>query len=441
MFKLFALLFSICIGAFAKDLQAGATSVELRAPDGIMMAGFGARTGMSKGVLDPLHAKILVLEGKDRAVALVTLDLIGVFPQAQLDAIRSRVKASAGIEDVIFSASHTHSGPALIDDVPEWQRAAERDIGAGIERAWQARKPARVGIGRGAVLIGHNRLFYMSDGKGKMLWRNESRIPTGPVDPTVMVLRVDNADGTPIAVLVNYACHAVVLGPENLQYSADWPGEMQHSVEAANPGAVCLFVQGAAGDINPYYDKTPLIENAVGSMRETGRAVGKEVLRILPTIQTRAAADADIRIAREVLDFPARWNKEKLLGSVNMQRLSEDSRMRIARATAGPYKAPVTTLLVGREFAFTGVPAEIFVDYQIDIRERVRDVPMIFGGYTNANLGYVPTIKGAVDGGYGASQLGAFLPVGAGNRMIDAAVIRFAYWTGKLQEKPAPSQP
>ena len=101
-----------------------------------------------------------------------------------------------------------------------------------------------------------------------------------------------------------------------------------------------------------------------------------------------------------------------------------------------PYKASVTRLLVGHVLTFTGVPAEILVDYQVDIGERVRDFPMVFGGYTNANLGYIPTINGAVDGGYAASQFGAFLPVGAGNCMFDAAVIRFAYWTGRLQEKP-----
>jgi hypothetical protein len=115
--------------------------------------------------------------------------------------------------------------------------------------------------------------------------------------------------------------------------------------------------------------------------------------------------------------------------------------MGIARATARAYKASATTLLVGHVLTFTGVPAEIFVDYQIDIRERIHDFPMVCGGYTKANLGYIPTIKRAVDGGYGASQLGASLPVGAANRMIDAAVIRFAYWTGRLQEKPAQEQP
>ena len=53
-----------------------------------------------------------------------------------------------------------------------------------------------------------------------------------------------------------------------------------------------------------------------------------------------------------------------------------------------------------------------------------------------AGAGQVITIKGAVDGGYGASQMGAMLEVGAGDRLIDRAVITLGYWTGKLKTKP-----
>jgi len=432
-------MMALALPAAAKDLQAGTATVELHPPAGMLMAGYSARTAVSTGVLDPLHAKVLVLEGRDRAVAIVTLDLSGVFPVAQLEQIRARAKA-AGIEDVIFNASHTHSGPYLTDPGPAWQAQAATDIAAGIERAWRSRHAARIGTGQGSVLIGHNRLYFMAGGTGKMLWRNETRIPTSPVDPTVMILRVDGEDGKPIAVLVNYACHSVVLGPENLQYSADWPGEMMRTVEAKYPGVVCLFMQGGAGNINPYYDKTPLLDNAVGLMRETGRTVGNEVLRVMPSIQTHALPDSSLQVARDTMKFPGRWDRQKLLNGVNLERLSFDSRTRLERASAPSYEGPVTTLLVGREFAFVGVPAEIFVDYQIDIRARVREFPIFFGGYTNGNLGYIPTIKAAVDGGYGASQLGSFLEVGAGNRMIDAAVIRLGYWTGKLKDRPAAAQ-
>jgi hypothetical protein len=431
-----AAIVAFCVAANAKELQAGAASVDLHPPLGSLMAGFGARVGVSQGTLDPLQAKVLVLDGAEHSVAIVTLDLVGVLPISQLDQIRRRVMSSTRIEDVIFNASHTHSGPMLNDDPPEWQAKAADDITAAIERAWNSRRPARIGVGTGSIRIGHNRLFYMREGKGEMLWRNETQIPTAPVDPTVMVLRVQSKNGAPIGLLVNYACHPVILGPENLQYSADYPGEMRRIVESAYPGVVCLFVQGGAGNINPFYDKTPLKEDAIAVMRESGGKLAQEVIKVTATIKPHDVLDTDLRIVRETIEFRARYDRDKVLAGLNLQKMSLSARQHVEAATRGPYEAPVTTLLLGREFAYVGVPCEIFVEFQINMRERVREVPIIFAGYTNANLGYVPTIKAAVDGGYGASSIGSYLEVGAGDRMINAAVIRLAAWTGKLRSMP-----
>jgi hypothetical protein len=70
------------------------------------------------------------------------------------------------------------------------------------------------------------------------------------VDPEFTLLRVEDMNGAPRALLVHYACHAVVLGSTSCLYSADYPGAMQAKVEGAIPGVQCMFVQGGAGDIN-----------------------------------------------------------------------------------------------------------------------------------------------------------------------------------------------
>jgi len=46
----------------------------------------------------------------------------------------------------------------------------------------------------------------------------------GPMDPQVTVVRVDGADGQPVAVRMNYGCHPTVMGHVNLELSADYPG-------------------------------------------------------------------------------------------------------------------------------------------------------------------------------------------------------------------------
>ena len=105
--------------------------------------------------------------------------------------------------------------------------------------------PCRLGFGQGEVRIGINRRERRADGQ-IILGQN----PSGPVDPRVAVLRIDGVDGSPLAAVLNYACHPVSLGSQCTEISADFPGMARRLVEEQT-GAMCLFLQGATGNINP----------------------------------------------------------------------------------------------------------------------------------------------------------------------------------------------
>jgi hypothetical protein len=82
--------------------------------------------------------------------------------------------------------------------------------------------------------------------------------------------------GNPIALLVNYACHPVIFGPDSLLYSADFPGVMTRVVENTITGKVlCFFLQGGAGDINPLFAVTPLTEGPWNYPRGPGPSLVK----------------------------------------------------------------------------------------------------------------------------------------------------------------------
>ena len=72
--------------------------------------------------------------------------------------------------------------------------------------------------------LSHNRRKYLPDGRVAMQWRNAEHEPTEPVDREYATIRLDRADGSTLAVLFNYACHPVVMGRDNYQYSADYVG-------------------------------------------------------------------------------------------------------------------------------------------------------------------------------------------------------------------------
>jgi hypothetical protein len=416
------------------QLKAGTDRVDITPPLGIQMAGYNSTGRPATGVLDPLYAQALVLDDGRHSIALVTLDLIFTLLDPEMDAIRARVRQSSGIEDVIFVASHTHSGPIFMNQ-PEWNRKAVDLVASAIDRAFQKRVAARVGSGWGQSQIGANRRYQPVEGPEVMFWRNATKSPTFPVDPTVGVIRVDRADGTPLAVLVSYACHPVIFGPDNRDYSADYPGEMRKTVEAAFPGSTCFFLQGGCGDINPYYDKTPLIEEGLRHMRETGRALGEEVNRVVRTITTRAAASPEIGLSVRKIQFDWRWDRAQTEKLFAAQPASQMGARPLARYPlwGDPPKLPVTTLVINRELAFVGMPAEPFVEFQMYLRAQSPLPATFFLGYCNGNINYVPTIHAATRGGYGADNTITRVEVGAGEEMIHRGLVDIYRLIGKMK--------
>jgi len=418
-------------------LKAGASTVDITPPLGYPMWGYSDRAGVSQRVHDPLLAKALVLGDGKQKLAIVGLDL-GRTPVRQgLGYIRERVQKNTGITNLLIVASHTHQGPVIERrDWPSqekpWVAEMEAKIAAAIEQADSRLEEARIAVAHGTVYLGHNRRVVRKDGTVLMLWRNEERIPTSPVDPDVGVIRVDDVSGKPIAILVCYTCHPVVLGPDNLGISADYPGVMMDIVER-ELGGTCIFLQGAAGDINPYMDKTPLDQNGLEEMRKVGEELAREVVRVARGMATKPCPNASIQLREDHFDFEPRWDQER---TEALQPLYEAYGKQVVDAYISQFRdltCSMPTAVINQELAFVGMPGEIFVDFQLDLKSRspIRDTFLL--GYCNGYLAYFPTIQAAAEGGYGADSQ-TFVEVGAGERMTDRAVINLYTFAGKLKQ-------
>src|SRR5262249_24496046 len=147
--------------------------------DRVVMWGYADRGGPATGTRDRLYAKVLLLDDGSVRLAWVTLDLGRPFGNESMKLVRDRVRKSAGVTQVCFSASHTHSGPAIDEfyaaNRPAWEPAALDKIATAIESAATKLAPANIGTGEGSVFIGHNRRQIQPDGKVKMLWRNATK--------------------------------------------------------------------------------------------------------------------------------------------------------------------------------------------------------------------------------------------------------------------------
>jgi len=239
------------------ELQAGTSALALPVEPGQPMMGYGTRTAPAAAQHDPLHARALYLRGRSDCL-IVSLDVCLIAP-AQADAVRARLERGTRVprERILVACIHTHAGPdtgiaALAAGKPAPAAAAallDTAVRAG-EAAVASAGAARLAHARAEARIGANRTR-----------------PDGPFDPELLVLRVDDARGAPLAVLYSYGCHPTALGPENLAWSADWPWAAGQRIADALPGANPIFLLGAHADVDPR-------TRGVKDLAETGKTSG-----------------------------------------------------------------------------------------------------------------------------------------------------------------------
>ncbi len=395
------------LAAAQAEYRAGVARVDITPPAGHPMGGYSARTHGATGLHDPLYATVLVVESGNNSLALVTCDLRS-FVSTRVGEL---AKQKFGIQNTLIDVSHTHSGPVTWELRSPWYTEAEDKMVAAIGEAKASMFGATLSLSTGRIYLGFNRR-KVADGRATMWWRNAEKLPSHPLDPTVNVLQVKDEQGKTRAVLVNYACHPSVLGPDNYDYSADYPGAMKRTIESAVPGATALFIQGGAGDINPYRDKEPVAGQGFQAVEEMGQALGKYVVSILARSKP---VTGPLRTTSEVLEVKNRWKPKETIPIGWM---------------AGAF---------GDSLCFAALPGEPFVEHQLTFRERAEcGSAMLFGySYSVGGVwaGYIPTILASVEGGYGADY-NTTVEVGTGERLINRAVVKLFVLRGLLKDLP-----
>jgi neutral ceramidase len=388
-------------------LRAGLGRVELSVPAGVELVGYPNREGPATGVRDPLHARALVLERDGARVALCALDLCYVMEDV-VAAARERV-AGRGLVPagaLLVAATHTHSGPYDADPAV-FPDGLDALIERAVARACERLEPARIGAGMG-TLHGHA--------------INRRRLED-PVDPALLVLRVDAVDGRPLGLVHAFGCHPVVLGPDNRRVSADWPGESSRLLEdALGDGAIALFLQGASGDVNPltagvrarlqegrvvvttlrddyYGPDTPAWafgDRCGGSdaeVEQLGRAVADEALRVHRGIATRSdGAVWTHQLAVPLGDGPPPIAPTALTAGHREPRVAPGT--------------PLEVMLLGLDgpgLMLVGMPGEPFAQSGVALRRALRATgvrhPFAIG-QANGRRAYLPPADAFAEGGY-----------------------------------------
>ena len=242
-------------------------------------------------------------------------------------------------------------------------------------------QPVKTGASSGECLMNINRRAYNPE-SGTTLGRN----PYGPCDHEVGVVRIDKADGTPLAVLVNWACHGVVMGPRNLLITGDWPGAAARYIEENGDGLVAILTIGASGDINPIYgphiDFEDVKHYAYG-MEEIGMVLGKETLRVMNGIETSPVGG--VSFSQDVIELPGKADRAQF------QQPEEKGK--------GTVDLRLTVLKVGT-VVFAGASGELFTEIGMQVKSQSPYRYTQIVTHCNGSSGYFVTDKSYEEGGY-----------------------------------------
>lgn len=435
-------------------MRAGVGRTDITPPVGIPAGGWGNQLHeISEGNDLELWATVLVVEGADGArAAIADVDLC-ILDDAQAARARSVVAAAAGLpaERVAVGTTHNHSVPVTLELGGAWIRRNRELVAPYVESVFDAigraaadaaarLQPVRAGSAQGISPLAVNRRMTAPDGRAAV-----GLNPDGVSDPTLTVVRLDGDDDRPIATIVHYACHPIVLGPDNRYVTPEYPGIVKRVVEAAH-GGHCLFVQGACGDVGPSELFVPELETyrrlgamlgheAAGTAYRAGWRAHRQRVRQGEAsawiasfeYEPDAEPDATVAVAAEIVPLPLRddlgdpqaWREEAvrceeeayaardagaLEGEIRELTVrTKFARMRAERGEAlnllDAYPLLVQGIRLG-PVALVGVPVELFCELGTAIRDASPFPATLVASYWNGYRNYLPTDAERARGGY-----------------------------------------
>ncbi|MBI2302092.1 MAG: neutral/alkaline non-lysosomal ceramidase N-terminal domain-containing protein [Armatimonadetes bacterium] len=412
-------------------LRAGFAQVDITPPLGTHIIGW-LRAVVGEQVLDPLYARVAVLESGGQTIAFVQLDTLSV-RWTQVNDVRQRIAAQYGVAGggVMVSATHTHAGPAVancgvvVRDTAYVEELTRRIV-EGFGQALAALQPAEIGMGWTHEFdVAHNRRVVQRDGTVRChasLRDPNALCNEGPTDPEVAVIAVRAVDGTPLGMLLNYACHPTHHGGDGC-FSAGFPGVFAADM-AGRGWPVAMYLQGAAGNMhfsNPA--DSPLTMAECGAHLAADAAAVIEDLAWRREVRLTSRAKSIALPYRTVTDdevagtvFGAQRFVDPAIYDKLMPQLLERIR------TRGTQPAEVQVHAID-EWSLVSMPAEYFVELGLRIKEESRPRHALVVAYANGMVGYVPHRDAFRRGGYETTfTMSSRQAPEAGDMLADLAV-------------------
>lgn len=401
-------------------LKIGFVKAAVTPPIGVRLEGYADRIEPSSCIYDDLYIRCLSIGFRDRVVAIAVADIIGI-PYS----LYVKVAESSSV-DILLGATHSHSTPSpLTDEV--YREHLLRSI---------------TGCVRASVDSARD-IPYLVAGRGQLpqLVYNRRKPVSGAVDAELTVI-----DSGTVSV-VNFTAHPVILGPDNLCISSDYPGAVERFYRWIT-GRDAVFLNGCCGNVNPYTASTDLSRpydrrgGSYGEVERYGRVVALEGAKAVElgekidvdrcSVFDYSISTVNLRLRREAREFIDGVGREDIDGMIRgMERRGDLHglwRLRLLKAVVDEVggrehlPAPIAAINLCNTVAMVFLPAEVFVEHQLYIKSRSPFKYTVVSCYFNSYWMYIPTAEAFSEEGYELQIPVSIVEPGEGERLREEAV-------------------
>jgi hypothetical protein len=410
-------------------LRAGACAIDVTPTTLPVIVNGGMVERKADKVVDPLHARCLVLDDGRMQVAVAVVDSC-VLPDALLDAAKAAAAEKTGIpaERMLISATHCHSAPSVCAVLGSGEEKEYADylagrIAEGIAEAYKRLVPARAGWGADADPANvFCRRYLMKPGTARTTpftghtddqcqmnpgYQNPNAVRrTGPVDDAVTVLSVQTRDGRPLALLANYSTHYAGAPALSADYFAVFAREVAERLGAGD-GFVAMMSNGTSGDANCCdFDRPRRDFDRFTVGRDTAAAALRACERIeysdrAPlameerrlTLKVRMPTPEEVAEAQAFIDAHCKDRGPKNMAEVYACETVHLSRMPPTR------ELRLQVLRIGG-LGIAAIPCEVYGSTGLRLKAESPLRPMFTISLANGYAGYIPPPDQHALGGY-----------------------------------------
>ena len=419
-------------GKSARVFRAGAFAIDITPQEFPVLVNGGVSERTANRVVDPLHARCLVLDDDTTQIAIAVVDNC-LIPRSLLDEAKEAASAATGIptERMLISATHTHSAPSVCpclgtDRDDRYARYLPGRIARGIEAAYRNLAPARIGWAAGQdpknVFC---RRYLMKPGtaltnpfsgtqndQAQMNpgYLNPNAIKRlGPVDADVTVLSIQSPDGRPVALLANYSTHYAGSPAVSADYFGAFCQKITRLIgaEGAAPPFVAMMSNGTSGDANCCdFDHARREFDFMSVAEDVSQAAYEAYQRIryhdwVPLVMQERLLELNVRmpgadevakaqayIAANLKDRkPRTWTEVYARETVLLDRLPPTRELRLQAIRIGG-------------LGVTGIPCEVYGRTGLKIKRGSPLNPTMNVSLANGCEGYLPPPEQFELGGY-----------------------------------------